>query len=284
MVEKAGPRLRRSGVVGVNGGSDVSEIRTSQGMFFSREEDAIIAGVEKKLSEWSLIPLGNGEGIQVLRYERDQEYKPHFDYFFHEQGTDNGGNRLATVLMYLSDTEEGGETVFPNVAVPKSQNQSAGFSQCAMKGLAVKPRKGDAVLFWSLRTDGVLDKGSQHGSCPVIKGVKYAATKWYHVAHYALMGEASKKVQHVVFRPPPAPAPPGCEDKSDQCSGWADGGECENNAGFMVGTKENPGNCLYSCQRCDLALNAHPLPTKKSHSTTSTTSTTTLATDNTEEM
>ena len=39
-------------------------------------------------------------------------------------------------------------------------------------------RCGGAVLFWSLRTDGTLDKGSLHGSCPVAKGVKYAATKW----------------------------------------------------------------------------------------------------------
>jgi hypothetical protein len=35
---------------------------------------------------------------------------------FHKDGIANGGNRYATVLMYLVDTEEGGETVFPNVA------------------------------------------------------------------------------------------------------------------------------------------------------------------------
>ena len=46
----------------------------------------------------------------MLRYYNGQEYKPHFDVFFHEAGIDNGGNRLATVLMYLSDVEAGGET------------------------------------------------------------------------------------------------------------------------------------------------------------------------------
>jgi hypothetical protein len=43
--------------------------------------------------------------------QESQKYDPHFDYFFHEQGINNGGNRIMTVLLYLTDVEEGGETV-----------------------------------------------------------------------------------------------------------------------------------------------------------------------------
>jgi hypothetical protein len=66
-----------------------------------------------------------------------------------------------------------------------------------------------AVLFWSLRTEGTLDKGSMHGSCRVIKGRKQAATKWFHVAHYAMGGEQAVSVKHTTFVPPPPPTPPG---------------------------------------------------------------------------
>ena len=79
MVRKATPRLRRSGVVEEEGGDGISDIRTSYGMFFDRDEDEVIANVERKLAEWTLIPAGNGEGLQVLRYEVKAEYKPHFD-------------------------------------------------------------------------------------------------------------------------------------------------------------------------------------------------------------
>lgn len=43
----------------------------------------------------------HGEGVQVLHYEVGQKYEPHFDYFLDEFNTKNGGQRIATVLMYL---------------------------------------------------------------------------------------------------------------------------------------------------------------------------------------
>ena len=35
----------------------------------------------------------------------------HWDFFFDEVNTRNGGNRYATVLMYLEAADDGGETV-----------------------------------------------------------------------------------------------------------------------------------------------------------------------------
>ncbi|RDX83853.1 Prolyl 4-hydroxylase 1, partial [Mucuna pruriens] len=84
-----------------------------------------------------------------------------------------GGQRIATMLMYLSDNIEGGETYFPMVG--------SGECSCGgklVKGLSVKPIKGNAVLFWSMGLDGQSDPNSVHGGCEVISGEKWSATKW----------------------------------------------------------------------------------------------------------
>lgn len=59
----------------------------------------------------------NGESIQILHYEHGQKYEPHYDYFHDKVNQELGGHRVATVLMYLSDVEKGGETIFPNSEV-----------------------------------------------------------------------------------------------------------------------------------------------------------------------
>ncbi|KAL6749839.1 hypothetical protein V8C86DRAFT_2832280 [Haematococcus lacustris] len=257
LISSATPRLARSGVSDANTGEGkLSDIRTSSGMFFSRAENPTIAAIEERLARWLMVPVGNGEGIQVLRYEDGQKYSPHHDYFSFDGADNNGGNRMVTVLMYLSDVIAGGETVFPKVPAPAGQTAAAGYSECAMQGLAYKPRKGDAIAFWSINSDGRFEPRSLHGSCPVIKGTKWSATKWVHVGHYAMGGEHMEAVHRVMYVPPPPPAIPGCINKQKLCSHWAESGECESNPGFMIGTRDRPGDCLLACNRCDLGPNA----------------------------
>ncbi|XP_026396791.1 probable prolyl 4-hydroxylase 10 [Papaver somniferum] len=181
------PRMKKSTVIDVKtGGSTASKVRTSSGMFMKRGVNEVIKDIEERIADFTHIPVEHGEGLQILHYEVGQKYEPHYDYFEDEFNTKkHGGQRIATLLMYLSDVEEGGETVFPrakgNVSYPPWEDESV---ECGKKGLAVKPKKGDALLFWSLKPDATKDLSSLHGGCPVIKGNKWSSTKWMHVGEF----------------------------------------------------------------------------------------------------
>lgn len=186
LIDLAKPYMVKSTVVdSKTGQSKDSRVRTSSGMFLKRGQDRIIRGIEKRIADFTFIPMEHGEGIQVLHYEVGQKYDAHYDYFLDEFNTKNGGQRMATLLMYLSDVEEGGETVFPaanaNFTSVRWWNE---LSECGKQGLSVKPKRGDALLFWSMRPDATLDPSSLHGGCPVIRGNKWSATKWMHVHEY----------------------------------------------------------------------------------------------------
>eukprot|EP00246_Nothoceros_aenigmaticus_P000755 TRINITY_DN10982_c0_g2_i1.p1 TRINITY_DN10982_c0_g2~~TRINITY_DN10982_c0_g2_i1.p1 ORF type:complete len:297 (+),score=31.27 TRINITY_DN10982_c0_g2_i1:547-1437(+) len=186
LIKLASPNMVKSTVVdSATGRSKDSRVRTSSGTFLGRGQDEIITRIEKRLSEYTFIPVEHGEGLQVLHYEVGQKYEPHYDYFHDKHNTKNGGQRIATVLMYLSDVGAGGETVFP---ASKTNNTIEGYemSECAHKGLAVRPTKGDALLFWSMTPEAQLDPTSLHGGCPVIRGNKWSATKWMHVHEYSM--------------------------------------------------------------------------------------------------
>lgn len=155
------------------------------------------------------------DGIQILRYELGQAYISHHDWFPTGQSTDHnwdpqrgGSNRWATLFLYLSDVDHGGQTVFPKS--PRLKNESnpelvgrLGTPPSARKKrelvkkahlrenswevdlidkcytrFAVPPRRGDAILFYSQRPDGQLDEASLHGACPVLAGTKWAANLW----------------------------------------------------------------------------------------------------------
>ncbi|XP_054815624.1 prolyl 4-hydroxylase 1-like isoform X3 [Prosopis cineraria] len=93
-----------------------SNVRTSSGMFLSLEDRKypMVQAIEKQISIYAQVPIENGENMQILRYEKNQYYATHTDYFFGKLYNFKGdGQRIATMLMYLGDNVEGGETYFP---------------------------------------------------------------------------------------------------------------------------------------------------------------------------
>jgi prolyl 4-hydroxylase len=114
-------------------------------------------------------------------------------YDYDSQG--KGGNRFATILLYMSDLPDdaGGETVFLKAPgkgdISKKdaikEMRAAGELELITLGsweenmlgdcrtrLATRPRASRAVLFYSQRPDGQEDLTSTHGGCPVLKGTK----------------------------------------------------------------------------------------------------------------
>uniref|UniRef100_A0A7N0UNX3 procollagen-proline 4-dioxygenase n=1 Tax=Kalanchoe fedtschenkoi TaxID=63787 RepID=A0A7N0UNX3_KALFE len=238
MISLAKSELKRSAVAdNVSGKSKLSEVRTSSGMFISKGKDPIIARIEERIAAWTFLPIENGEDIQVLRYEHGQKYDPHYDYFTDKVNIARGGHRIATVLMYLTNVVKGGETIFPSAEVPvrhKAHSHAEDLSECGRKGVAVKPKRGDALLFFSLHPDATPDPMSLHAGCPVIEGEKFSATKWIHVDSFDKTivdgGE--------------------CTDEHESCDRWAALGECTKNPVYMVGTPDLAGACRRSCKVC----------------------------------
>ena len=164
LIRLAQPRLQRSEtVVYANGASEVHQARTSRGMFFSRGETPLCARLEQRIAALLRWPVVNGEGLQVLHYGAGAEYKPHYDFFDPAQPgmasvLARGGQRVATVLMYLATPTRGGATVFPDV------------------GLSVAAVRGHALFFSYDRPHAVTR--TLHGGAPVLEGEKWVATQW----------------------------------------------------------------------------------------------------------
>ncbi len=167
LIEIAKPSLARSTVVDLNSlDNQLDSRRTSLGMFLPYNiKDETVKRIEKRIAKVTAIPRENGENMQILYYGVGAEYQPHFDYFDPDTvgglaQYNRGGQRVATLMVYLNTPKQGGETIFPRV------------------GLKVVPKKGKALLFYSVDAEGNSDPMSFHGGAPVLMGEKWVVTRW----------------------------------------------------------------------------------------------------------
>jgi len=116
-------------------------------------------------------PLSS-EPYQVANYGLGGRYTPHLDTTSYACDAkkpvaeemklymQSKGDRIATVMVYLSNVEMGGGTVFP------------------LLGIRSLPVEGDAIFWLNTLSDGSCDLLTKHGGCPVLVGSKWISNKW----------------------------------------------------------------------------------------------------------
>ncbi|KAK9838186.1 hypothetical protein WJX81_007420 [Elliptochloris bilobata] len=246
------PKMVNSTVVDPKTGERVpSAVRTSTGTFFGLGEHPVLRDIESRISAVTHLPAVNGEGVQVLHYHNGQRYEQHHDFLIDSinPAPENGGQRMMTFLMYLTTVEEGGETLFPLAEGPLPPGPEYDSlrptkpSECARRGgLAIAPKRGDALMFHSLHPDLSKDVSSLHASCPTLRGEKWSATKWLRLDAYSGNLDAAANAA----RKARLAAEKHCKDWNANCAMWASSGECQRNAGWMN------VQCQRSCHSCKL--------------------------------
>lgn len=118
--------------------------RTSQNTWLGREESPLIELLYRRTADVLKIPqlawtqnVSLGEPLQLVRYQKGEEYKAHCDFGYADPTHPDQPTRFATLLLYLNDVPQGGETAFPLWSTADIGER-----------LTIKPKVGNAALFY----------------------------------------------------------------------------------------------------------------------------------------
>lgn len=144
-----------------------TDSRKSQQCWLEDDND-IIKNISERVKKQTNTVNNYQEILQVVNYPIGGFFTPHYDACdgdstYCDRMNTKGGPRLWTILFYLNDNFEGGETVFPNI------------------NRVVKPKKGKAVIFKNINDNRIIIKQALHGGEPIKSGEKWIANKWIHI-------------------------------------------------------------------------------------------------------
>lgn len=167
IIARAKPHLRRAGVYDHDTGGErvVDDRSNSKAELSLAEVDLLYVLLHARMANMLGLPLQCFEMTNILHYNPGERFKPHFDFLYtDEPGTAANvaqlGQRIVTLLVYLNDGYEGGETHFPRV-------------NYAFKGGA-----GDALMFANVSEAGEPDLLSLHEGRPPASGEKWILSQW----------------------------------------------------------------------------------------------------------
>lgn len=136
----------------------------TESRFSTQFEDRVFQGTGLKPS--------NGGKFQVTSYPEGIGYKTHTDCILNNQ---DKRDRFGTILVYLQDVEEGGQTEFPEL------------------GISVKPRKGRAIVWNNMNSRGNCEPVSVHEAAAVKNGHKYIIQRWYYYKNFYQLGKRARE-------------------------------------------------------------------------------------------
>ncbi|WP_028968969.1 2OG-Fe(II) oxygenase [Sphingomonas sp. URHD0057] len=166
LIDRAGRRLAPASVRDPNSGEAVADpVRNNRSAAFDFADlDLIVEMIRVRLA----LAIGAAppflEASQVLHYSVGQEFKPHHDYLDPASSLAaeiaRNGQRAATVLIYLNEDFEGGETRFPAI------------------GFDYRGKTGDMLMFSNLDPAGRPEPASLHAGLPPTRGEKWIFSQW----------------------------------------------------------------------------------------------------------
>ena len=149
-----------------------SDTRTSSTCDLDKSHGRVVGVVDELISKTLGIHTLFSEQIQGQHYKKGQQFKEHTDIFTpgtpeYEKNCSEKGQRTWTVMVYLNEPQQSGETIFPLVKTPTGET------------LSIKPSLGMAIAWNNLYVNGEVNEYSLHEGTPVKKGEKTIITKWF---------------------------------------------------------------------------------------------------------
>lgn len=130
--------------------------------------DIFTAFLRARIAALANVSVAGLETSQILHYRVGEQFAEHYDFLDpgnpgHARDIAVHGQRALTVLIYLNDDYEGGDTAFPALA------------------RSFKGRKGDALVFWNLTPDGSPDYRTAHIGTAPTRGEKWIFSQWIRI-------------------------------------------------------------------------------------------------------
>ena len=159
----------QSAIGGVHG--NIIDISRSSNSHYFNEACPLSFYINNRISTTLGTNVKNHETLQGTIYHKNDYFTEHHDFIPSpaaqwERETKIGGQRIYSIILYLNDDFEGGQTHFP------------------LLNATITPKEGMLVAWSNVNKSGECELSTLHASLPVKTGIKMILTSWIRETAY----------------------------------------------------------------------------------------------------